>query len=70
MKDDSIYYFIANSILYFLMFLICVIICIKLFDNIAVIVIALVFMFFVCGYVEEKILSKYVNYIIEKLLEK
>ena len=69
MKDNGIWYFIANLITYILIYALCIMVTTQLIQNTIISVIVLFVLFFICGYVEEKILSQFVNCIIEKLLK-
>ena len=69
MKDNGIWYFIANFIMYILIYALCIMAMIKIIENIIIRVIILFILFLACGYVEEKILSRFVNSLVEKLLK-
>ena len=69
MKDNGIWYFIANLITYILLYALCIIATIQIIENIFIRVIILFVLFLVCGFVEEKILSRFVNSLIGKLLK-
>lgn len=69
MKDNGKWYFMANCITYILIYAICLIATIQFIKNIIIRVIVLFVCFLVCGYVEEKVLSRFVNSFIERLLK-
>jgi len=69
MKDNGIWYFIANFITYVLVYALCLIAVIKFVENIFIRIVVLFVLLLVCGYVEEKVLSQIVNGFVEKLLK-
>jgi len=69
MKDNGIWYFTANFITYILIYALCIMATIQIIENIVTRVIILFVLFLACGYVEEKILSRFINSLIEKLLK-
>ena len=69
MKDDSIVYLIANAIVYIVMFVLCAIAVLNIFDNIIFRIILLVLSLFICGYIEEKILSIFINNLVDFLIK-
>lgn len=69
MKDNGKWYFVANFTTYMIIYAFCLIVTIQFVGNIIIRVIVLFVLFLVCGYVEEKILSQFVNNFVEKLLK-
>lgn len=69
MKDNGIWYFVANFITYIFMYMLCLMVAIQFVENITIGVVVLFLLLLVCGYVEEKIFSKFVNNFVEKLLK-
>lgn len=70
MKDNGIWYFVANFITYILLYVLCLTIIIQFVENAFIRVIASLVLLLSCGYIEEKVLSQFVNNFIEKLLQK
>lgn len=68
MKDDSIVYFIANSIAYLTLYALCLAIMINIFNNVFIKGVLIVVLLLVCGYLEEKVFSRYINELVEKIL--
>lgn len=68
MKDDSIIYVIANSVAYLIIYILCLVIVINAINNVFARLFLGVVFFLACGYLEEKLLSRYVNELIEKIL--
>lgn len=69
MKDNGIWYFTANFITYILIYALCIMATTQIIENIIIRVIILFVLLLVCGCVEEKILSRFVNSLVEKLLK-
>lgn len=69
MKDNGIWYFTANFITYILIYALCIMATTQIIENIIIRVIISFVLLLVCGYVEEKILSRFVNSLVEKLLK-
>ena len=68
MKDNGAWYFIANFMTYALLYVLCLIITIQFVQNVFIRVIILLVLLLVCGYIEEKVLSRFVNNFVQKLL--
>ena len=68
MNDNETWYFTANFITYILIYALGIMGMIQIIENIIIRVIILFVLFLVCGYIEEKILSRFVNGLVEKLL--
>ena len=69
MKDDSIVYFIANIIAYIIIFILCLVAILNIFDSMIIRIVLICISFFVCGYIEERILSRYINELVEALMK-
>ena len=69
MKDNGIWYFVANFITYVLLYMLCLTIIIQFVGNAFIRVIILLVLLLVCGYIEEKVMSPFVNNFVEKLLK-
>ena len=68
LKDDTVVYFISNTIVYITLFVLCIVLILNMFHNIIVRIILITVSFFFCGYIEEKVLSKYINGLVELLM--
>lgn len=68
MKKNGKWYFIANLITYAILYGISIYITLNFVDLWIVKLIIFIVMLFVCDYIEEKILSRFVNIIIERFL--
>ena len=69
MKDNGTWYFVANFITYVLLYALCLTIIIQFVENAFIRVIILLVLLLVCGYIEEKVLSQFVNNFVEKMLK-
>lgn len=70
MKDYSDWCSILNLISFIIMFVISIIMIINIFKMIVVRILLIILFYFLCGYFEQYILSKYINSFVEYLLNK
>ena len=68
MKDDSIIYFITNFIVYIALYAFCLAVLMDIFKNFLIRFVLIVVFLPICGYLEEKIFSRYINELVEKIL--
>ena len=65
MKDYGFWCGVCNFVIYIALFAASIIIIIDLFEMFALRFILIVLSFILCGYIEERIISKYVNVFVE-----
>lgn len=70
MKDDVFWCSLCNTIIFLILFLLSVILIIYTFEMFFIRILLILIAFFVCGFIEERILSKYVNSFVEYLQNK
>lgn len=68
MKDNGIWYFVANLITYTMLNAICLLFIVQIIENFLIRSVILIVLLLACGYIEEKILSRYINNFVKKLL--
>lgn len=66
-KDDTIYYIIANGVAYLCMFAVCVFVVINLIESVIVRVCVLPVLFLLCGYLEQWVVVRFVNTLLDKI---
>ena len=70
MKDYGFFCGVCNIIIYIALFVVSIIMIINLIEMFVVRFLLIVFSFVLCGYIEEKIISKYVNSFVEYIQKK
>lgn len=70
MKGNWIWYNIANFLAYMVLYIIGVAVILHLVNNIIIRVIMFLALFIICGYIEERILSRFVNDLVMRLLSR
>ncbi len=68
--QDVDIYVIFNSLMWIIIFAICLILLILFVGNIIARIILAIVSFVICGFIEERILSKYVNRFVKKIILK
>ncbi len=70
MKNYVFWCGVCNIVIFIVLVVLSILVIINIFEDFIVRVVLIILSFFLCGYVEEKIISKYVNGFIEHLKNK
>ena len=70
MKNYGFWWGVCNIVIFIVLVVLSILVIINIFEDFIVRVVLIILSFFLCGYVEEKIISKYVNGFIEHLKNK
>lgn len=70
MKDDSFWCGVCNTIIYIVLFVLSVIMILNIFEMFIIRLFLIIFAFVLCGYIEERIISKYINGFVEYIQNK
>ena len=58
---------VINTVVYLLLFALCVLAILSIFDSIILRILLIVISFLACGFIEERLLSRFVNAFVEKI---
>jgi hypothetical protein len=67
MDKYSLYCGLGNILSFVILYAICIIMVVNYVSNIIAVILLILLFFPICGYFEEKILSRFINLMIEKL---
>ena len=70
MDKYSLYCGLGNILSFVILYTVCIILVLKYVSNIIAVILLILLFFPICGYFEEKILSGFINLMIEKFLDK
>ena len=70
MKDYGFLCGVCNTVIYIILFMLSIVIILNIFEMIVVRGILIIISFILCGYIEEKIVSKYIKEFVEYILQK